>query len=249
MCDPAVKAKFKKTMKQRYGVEWAGLSKELNDKRDRTSLARYGSIYPNQSAEVRAKYKKTCLDKYGVPSTMMVKSVRRKAVKTTLARYGVENVSQNREVYNRMLNSRYGRKETVIKGKKFIYQGWEHLAIQHLVDRGIKVKNIDVEEVPTVRYRHEGKNRIYHPDFLVNCSFGDVLVEVKSTYTAGIRRAQDKDMFRVMKAKARACVKQGYTFRLIIVLSKKESVIVKDLESITRRTLKARIREATHRQA
>lgn len=58
--------KFKKTMMERYGVEFTARSKELNKKREITCLKKYGTKSAISSEIVKKKICSTLKDKYGV---------------------------------------------------------------------------------------------------------------------------------------------------------------------------------------
>jgi len=56
------KTKFKKSMMEKYGVEWYGQHKDYNNKVKVTKKERYG----NENYTNREKAKKTCINRYGV---------------------------------------------------------------------------------------------------------------------------------------------------------------------------------------
>jgi hypothetical protein len=84
------------------------LSSNINLKKQRTCLKKYGAIHPLQSKIIQEKSRKTCLKKYGVEYSLQVLSFREKGKQTNLKNYGVENTSQRKEIKEK-------KKETCLK--------------------------------------------------------------------------------------------------------------------------------------
>ena len=101
-------------------------------------------------------------------------------------------------------------------GKRFVVQGYELLALKQLKAQGLNMRKlIPSQDVPIVPYVFEGKSRRYFPDL----QYGNTLIEVKSVYTAGITgwsASSNYRGFRMLKAKALACINLGYQFRLML---------------------------------
>ena len=57
---------MKKTMLEKYGVEYASQSQEIKEKIIETNFKKYGVKYASQLPEIKEKQKITCLEKYGV---------------------------------------------------------------------------------------------------------------------------------------------------------------------------------------
>lgn len=69
---------------------------------------------------------------------------------------------------------------------------------------------------------------MYHPDLLVNTERGEILVEVKSLYTAGLcDHESQKEMFRVMHRKLKVSKEQGYEIKLAVVEKGKVHIVHK----------------------
>lgn len=128
-----------------------------------------------------------------------------KFTETMRSRHGVDYPMQMDGAFH----SAVKRKRTKIAGRQFMYQGYENLAIQYLVDNGVKVGSITVGSgVPSVRYCYKKSRCVYHPDLYV--AHQNRIIEVKSTYTASIDR-------RRIKAKGLACLKAGYKYSLLVI--------------------------------
>lgn len=95
-----------------------------------------------------------------------------------------------------------------IDGKQFNIQGYEAHVIKHIAKK-IHVRDIHCSSsglVPTIDYTFQKRVRLYYPDLKVK----NTLIEVKSLWTLF------KD-WKLNQAKAVACVKAGYKFRLYLV--------------------------------
>lgn len=90
--------KIKKTMVEKYGVEYAAQNDLFKDKMKSTMLKKYGVEYANQSKEVKEKIKQTNFEKYGFEYGLQNEVVKEKRKKTNLKKYGVENATQIKEV-------------------------------------------------------------------------------------------------------------------------------------------------------
>lgn len=115
-----------------------------------------------------------------------------------------------------------------VQGKTFSVQGYEPHAIRWLVEQAqIAVKDISTANLPTFDYTLDGKAHKYYPDMLVK---GRYVVEVKSMYVAGITKSaggyrdSPERLWAMLKAKAKAVKKQGFTFRLLVMNRRGEKV-------------------------
>lgn len=61
---------YKKTVKQKYGVENVSQSQIIKKKKERTNIEKYGVSNPFQREEIIEKSKNTMLDKYGVSNAI-----------------------------------------------------------------------------------------------------------------------------------------------------------------------------------
>lgn len=115
-------------------------------------------------------------------------------------------------------------KIVTIGNKVYNLQGYEPQALQILYKEGIKPEYIKVrvaEGKPTIKYQHKNKERLYVPDFYITSI--KCIVEVKSDYTFGITE-YNKDYFYSNKEKAKACLANGYNFRMML-LDEEENLI------------------------
>ena len=82
--------KYKKSMLEKYGVEFPIQSKEIRERTRNTILQKYGVEYPAQSPEIKEKIIQTNLKKYGVKYASQLDEIKEKQKKTCLEKYGVD---------------------------------------------------------------------------------------------------------------------------------------------------------------
>lgn len=80
----------RKTMLQRYGVEFTGQSSELMKKVKATNLERYGCEHGFANEEIKIKIKDTFKKKYGKDHPLQDLSIKEKLKQTNLKRWGTE---------------------------------------------------------------------------------------------------------------------------------------------------------------
>nr|WNL49837.1 endonuclease [Marseillevirus sp.] len=230
-----VKNKFKESISKK-GIEE---KEKTNQKRETTNLERHGSTNPMKNEEVikrhkksvderyegkpeklenaNKKYKETCMKKYGVSNPMKLRETQLKSQATYKAKTGYSHQSQNPEVARKILKSSFRKKEFLMpSGTPFICQGFEPLALQLLLDEGIKEQDIlsPSEQGIKILYEFQEKKRMYHPDIFVPSL--NLLIEVKSDWTFGGCGGKKKDEAEKTLKKLSTCREQGYNTRLYI---------------------------------
>lgn len=218
-CNKKVRIKMQKTTFEIYGVKNAASSPEVYSKIVNTNLIKYGG-HPNRNKKVRKKYKKTCMSKYGVDHVSKTEAYKLKFRETNLKRYGTTHYMKNPEQYEKFSKSIRSNFKHTINGKTYIVRGYEHFALDYLSKR-VNLKHI-VNKVskglPTFIYK---KDKRYYPDFY-NKKKNEV-IEVKSDYTAGLYH---KNLFKILRSKAKSVVKRGYKFK-VLVFDKQGTLILK----------------------
>lgn len=84
----------KKAFKDKYGVEYSILIPEVKEKREK--------VCRDNLKEIQEKRKKTFLKRFGTTNPLLNKEVQDKIKKTNLERYGVENVSSTQEIKDKL---------------------------------------------------------------------------------------------------------------------------------------------------
>ncbi len=112
-----IREKVKKTMMERYGVEVPQQSEAIRQKTKKTNLEKYGVEHTFQNEEVKEKIRQTHLEKLGVEYPTQAKEVRKKMRANNLEKYGVEYTLQIPEVRKKIINSR------IKNGTMFTHKG------------------------------------------------------------------------------------------------------------------------------
>lgn len=240
--DPETDRKRRVTNLQRYGVEYVKQDPTVAAKQRKTMLNRYGVTCTAASPDLRKKMQATLRQKYGVDSPFKSSEIQARIRSTVRQRYGVDHVMQCRELHEKSQLARSKVREIRLQGKTFRLRGYEPQVVEHLVSKvGVSAKRVlttAAEGVPAVQYVYKGSKHYYHPDLMIKTKKGGVLIEVKSTYTLGIKKGQPRTTFARVKAKIRACLDQGWDIRLAVVDRKGTVVLVRDLHTKTRRQVR-----------
>ena len=92
------KEKRKKTMIEKYGVEYATQNEELREKTKQTIKEKYGVSNVSEVPAFQEKRRQTNLDRYGNESFLGSEEGERRKKEGLLKKYGVENAFQSEEV-------------------------------------------------------------------------------------------------------------------------------------------------------
>lgn len=190
---------YKKTCKEKYGVDNVFQSEDVKDKIKQTSLTRYGVQTPGMSVQAREKQKQTMIQKYGVEYFSQNELLREKGNKTKLEKYGDKNYNNRekskqtclekygvdnsfkceavREKWQNNMLQRYGTTHQYFGHSFYKYEGvifdssWELIYFAYL-----KLQDIDFKYHPKrIPYFIDDKKHWYEPDFEVNGQ----LIEIK----------------------------------------------------------------------
>jgi len=202
-------------------------------RREATNIERYGAAMPQQSEVLKQKQQQTMLDRYGEKFSARVASSIRKREQTVRKRYGpsarrmfaersvvqrAKDPQSLREYYESWANAHSQMKTLTLDGKSFLVRGYEPQAIRILHKKGVSVDNIlttAAEGVPSIAWKDGRFLRAYHPDFLITEGGRNVLVEVKSAYTCGLRG--NRQLWNFNKKKFKASKREGYELVLMVV--------------------------------
>jgi hypothetical protein len=86
------------TSLKRFGTRHPTKLKEVREKREQTNLKKYGFKHASKNEHVKDKMKKTNLERYGFDYALKNEHVKDKMKKTNLERYGFENASKNKKI-------------------------------------------------------------------------------------------------------------------------------------------------------
>jgi hypothetical protein len=205
-----VKSDLVSFFNKKYGVDNPSQVESIQEKRNITMMERFGvksnfilpkthkkAIEASITEESKLKRSKTNLERYGVDNYTKTKEYTQNFIKDNIAKFGVEYPAQNIDIHNKTQKS--GLKIKDYNGTS--YQGTYELDFLKFCESN----SIKVEKPKSVKYRYNGKNRWYHPDFIID----NLLIEIKSDYYY-------KLMLEKNLAKQESCIEQGYKHIFII---------------------------------
>jgi hypothetical protein len=209
MKNEVIKEKQKETIMELYGVEHISQFPEIKEKKIIQSLEKYGTEYVLQSPKIRELIKETNLLKYGFENPQQHKLIQKqtsdtilkkfgevcyfnteefkqKTIDTNMIKYGVPHHSQNAEVAELILKNTYKTKKYKLPSGKIIdYQGYEHFALDELInEENILEEDIITSRkyVPEIWYNDKtNKSRRHFVDIYIKSQ--NRCIEVKSTWT------------------------------------------------------------------
>lgn len=206
-----ISEKAKSTMLERHGVEFAAKNPEIRAKGTKTHFERTGFENPNQTPAARLAVTERYKDK------KFVERVRKNYETTMEERYGVNWRSM---LGDRLATARYKwHKVSLGQGYVFNVQGYEPYVLRELVHNGCKPQNIEMY-ARSYHYEYKGARHTYRPDVFVKGT--DLIVEVKSTYTAGFGKGKtSKELWKALVRKSKVVAESGDTLTLCVVNASK----------------------------
>jgi hypothetical protein len=172
-------------------------------------LERYQTEEVLQNQGIRDRIAQTMIDTYGAANPLHCESIKLKKDQTCEERYGHKDIMRNTEMFEKVANRGYKRKEFVLpSGDVIMYQGYEDVAWKILLStlKETEITN-DPKLIPTFIYEWEGKTHRYYPDLYVETQRR--IIEVKSTYTYRTELGKNR-------AKRDQVMADGYTFEFWI---------------------------------
>jgi hypothetical protein len=173
----------------------------VNKKKQATSLRNYGTLHPCQNKE-HAAFK---------GRIMRSKAVQERRRQTCMSTWGVDHPSKHPKVLSKILHS-FKLKKVTLKGKRFLCQGYEPFVLQRLA-KVFGVKQVVSQFDPSFKSIRLEKSW-YTPDFYVKSK--DTYIEVKSTWTLGVKGRQD--FLRQNRLKQRTCNSNGIPLKFALFL-------------------------------
>lgn len=205
--------KRKQSLMNNYGVENVFQLEDVKEKSKETKLNNHGDEnYNNRDKfletmdgrweELLAKGKQTNLERYGDENFNNPEKNKATKLKnhedenyvnveqykqTSLKNWGVEHPSQNIEVFNKMIKSRFKLKDYILPSGKIVkVQGYEPRALDILFqiykESDLLIEDMDIEnKIGKIFYNKEGKKCRYYPDIYIISE--NKIIEVKSFWT------------------------------------------------------------------
>lgn len=163
---------------------------------------------------------------------------KRRKAKTDLKKYGVRHHLLNPEIRTRaianMARTLGSKKSIEVAGRTYTYSGYELFAIQDMLKRGKSFEN-DPRKLPQFKFRFQNRPKRYLPDFQA----GNRIIEVKSTFTAGLEGRVHS--FDLLVAKAAAVRKAGFKFECWIYNGSGRRLLRTALKNVTRENIRLRL--------
>lgn len=192
LCENRMRKESIKIIREKY-------KNDILIKTKQTCLERYGVDNPSKNKEIKIKKQKTSLINNGVKAGF---NNIEKCKKTWIKKYGVENPAQNLDILNKSYKTRFLIHN--YKDTDLTYQGSYELDFLNNFYNKIKT----IKNGPSIKYKFNEKNKIYHPDFYIPDL--NLIIEIKSSWTLNL------DVEYAEKKKATA----GSGFDYIMILDK-----------------------------
>lgn len=149
----------------RYGCKNVSQAKEIQEKKKKLSLEKFGTTTPLKNEKIKNKIRESLESHYGKDYSKVINKER---IKTFKKKYGVENPSQVKEFQSK-------------KSTRYKYDGYNFRSSYELIFYlYCKELNLNVEyESISIPYKdYEGIIHYYYPDFIVD----DQLIEIKGDH-------------------------------------------------------------------
>jgi len=149
------------------------------------------------------------IKKNGYGNLLQCQAIQDKNDKTCEEKYGDKDIMKNAEIFEKVIKNSFKKKEyTLPSGKKIIYQGYENVALDALLET-LKEDEIinDAKLMPKIMYSFEDKMHRYYPDIYIPSQ--NKIIEVKSPYTYNKQLEQNM-------CKKEQVIKDGYIFEFWI---------------------------------
>jgi hypothetical protein len=200
-----------KAIFEKYSVKNVFQIDDIKKKRNKTMKQKYGSEHTSSSIFLKNKREKTFIKKYGVTSYTSTLEFKEKRKQTCIKKYGVENNSQNRDQYEKMQKAAYKLKQ--FRKTNLWYQGSYEL---DFLEKYYDIFS-DIKRGPSIKYKFNGKNRVYHSDFYIPSL--NLVIECKNNWLYN----RDKE---ILEEKKKATIANGFNYIMILDKNYKDFIIV-----------------------
>lgn len=232
--------RIKKTNRERFGSDWYTGTDAWREQNQATLRARYGDGIVNMSQIPGVHEKKVAsyLATLGVENPSQSDQIKLLKIGTLLRNYGVTNPTKSADIYRRIYDTNmklygfrmrlqnpsewakhrrvlFSTKRHHVGGRVLELQGYEPDCIDWMLSMGFKESWFDVcsESFPYTGGSY------YHPDFIIETKHARWYVEVKSTFTAGIRRGaiHSRSVMQTVCLKSKAVAQTGRNIITVVL--------------------------------
>ncbi len=150
----------------------------IQEKREKTSLERYGVKNYNQTEECKAKLKKTNLERYGVENPMQNKEIQQRLKQTLLDKYGVDNSMKLRATKRKLLLSQKGENYPidVLVDEKSMTEFLDRLPYKMMIREIAQLLGCEYVTLQA-NLKKMGLSRHNNVDFAPNYSFAELEIK------------------------------------------------------------------------
>ena len=243
---------IKQAVQVKYGVDNVSQLSSVKRRKVATCQQNFGVDHPQQSKTVRATTIKAVRKMYGVDNVSGLPHVQAKRESTNLDRHGVANAMHNPAIFAKTMYNAHRIKSEKIGGKTFKYMGYENVFIRYLVNTlGVPVSDITTREseIPRIAYLNEGRPATYYPDVKFTYEGRTWVVEVKSEWTGGLCKKNNRHPFKELRDKSLAACKRG---RFAVVFIQERTGLMstfKDFTNFNLRSVRSKVMSDWARQA
>ena len=193
--------KKKASWMKNLGVDNPFKSSDVQEKAQQTLFKNLGVKHPAQAESVRKKMKETNLKNNGFEDNFKNPICIEKRKQTWIKNLGVEHPSQDKDVIEKQQKSAFKLKQ--FRDTDIWYQGsYELDFLEKFYDICL-----NIQRASSIKYKFNGKNRVYHPDFYIPSL--NLVIECKNKYLL----KRDKD---IIEAKEKATITSGFNYVMIL---------------------------------
>lgn len=159
-----IKNKKAETCLKNFGIDNPFKSIEIINKIKKTNLEKYNVEWQTQSNNFKEKSKQTNLERYGTTNPLELNEIKEKKKETCLKHFGVEHPLQDKNILNKVMNSRKDSfKIKIYKNTKLTYQTKPELNfIEYCMKNNIEIKNGN-----RIPYYFNAEKHYYFVDFKI----------------------------------------------------------------------------------
>ena len=151
---------------------------QIREKREKTSLERYGVKNYNQTEECKAKIKKTNLERYGVENPMQNKEIQQRLKQSLLDQYGVDNSMKLPATKRKLLLSQKGENYPidVLVDEKSMAEFLDRLPYKMMIREIAQLLGCEYVTLQAI-LKKMGLSRHSNIDFAPNYSFAELEIK------------------------------------------------------------------------
>jgi len=184
MKSDVIRKKSRETCMERYGVPVVSQNEEIKQKIANTNIERYGSSCAFVFSS--GKIKQTNLERYGVENPMQSLEIKKDMIERCRDKYGVDYPMQVKEIHEKAYRNACSNHETghidTPWGTFWYRSSWEKYFLEWCTSTNTSILDANI----CIPYVHNGKNRVYYADFLVQQGDRKILCEIKPSVLAAL---------------------------------------------------------------